>query len=191
MKINIPRTKFSPLIVLGIFTILINLLLLIPSPFEQIKVLQALEEQQIVEQVNNFEGTKADQNEIKKNIEFTINRKTNAIWLRWASVAIFCSLQMFCFISLLKNKQNTSIANVGIFCTSVIYLLCWALSIATSQVASASILDGFVQRILTEFSVNQGFWATRYFLLNCLNPLLCIFILGLYQVNRFNPSKVD
>ena len=179
MRTDIFQSKFSLLIVLGILTILINFLLLIPNPFEQIKVLRAFETQQILEQLDNFEGEKADQKEIKKNIEFTTSRKTNAIWLRWISVAIFCSIQIVCVVTLFRSKPNAYIANVGLFCTSVIYLLCWNLSILLPVTAGASVLDGFVQRILTEFSVNHGFWAIRYFFLNCLNPLLYIVLLGL------------
>ena len=173
MKFRYVWNRVRLITTLGIATAIINLLLLLPTPFEQVKTVKAYSDTQRIEQA---EQTTNERDQLTRNVAFSESRKITEIWIRWIAVAMLCGLHILSVTALVRSGSR--IAYVGMSVTSSIYLLGWASSIVIlGDPLVASIMDKFMYRILNEIAIGHTFWIVRFFLLYCFNPLAFLVIL--------------
>ena len=173
---------------LGIITVICNFLLLVPSPFAQFAdsaTYYASQKKNITEAELQKMGISRDK--FERGITFSSDRKSSEILLRfWVSITFFLTHLRLVYLSV---RFNSILSRVGLAVTASIFLIGWLASILSSPPSSGmTVLDGYVFRILNEWTLDSWLWFTRFTVLFCIAPLAYITLLAVLFI-RGEPTS--
>lgn len=162
---------------LCVLTALCNTLLLLPSPFAQLANSASYYESQSKTITDTeLQQMGVGRGEFERGIAFSVSRKSNEIWLRWGASAIFALVHLGC--AYLAIRHGSVSGRVGLAVGALLFLIGWLASIPASTVnGEATLLNGYIFRILNEWSVASGVWFVRFAALFCVAPVAYIALL--------------
>lgn len=173
------KSQIICLLILCVFTIVTNSLLLLPTPWQKVSDIERYYQAQYTATTDDeLQEMKITRAELKRSVDFSIERSSREIWLRWIASALLTIAHLVASWLFFRGKYDA--ARVGLLVTSSIYLIGWAGAICVLEPSAAmTVIAAFVERILNEWMMAPLPWFIRFSMLYGAAPLAYIVIIWL------------